>query len=64
MLEGEYRTADEGLAELVAEVAGTVRCLDKNLLGCLIQPLANGQNLLPLLQAGIVLGTDFVALQT
>ena len=64
VLEGEYRTADEGLAELVAEVAGTVRCLDKNLLGCLIQPLAHGQYLLPLLQTGIVLGADFVALQT
>ena len=42
MLEGEHRTADKRLAELVAEVAGSVGSLDKYLLRCLIQPLAHG----------------------
>ena len=56
MLEGQHRTTDQWLAELVTEVAGTIRSLDKNLLGCLVQPFANGQNLLPLtllLSAGV-----------
>ena len=38
MLEGKHRTADERLAELVAEVAGAVRGLDENLFGSLIEP--------------------------
>ena len=47
MLEGEHRTGDERLSELVAEVRRTVRCLDENLLWCLIQPLAYGHDVLP-----------------
>ena len=47
MLEGEHRTTDEWLTELVAEVTRTVRCLDENLLGSLIEPLSDGQNLFP-----------------
>ena len=63
VLESQHRTADEGLAELVAEVAGTVGGLYENLLGSLVQPLAYGQYLFPLLQACIVLGTYSIALQ-
>ena len=51
MLEGEHRTADERLAELIAEVAGTVRSLDQYLLRRLIQPLPDGQQLLPTILA-------------
>ena len=47
MLEGEYGAADEGLSELVAEVRGTVGCLDENLFGALVEPLANGQDVFP-----------------
>ena len=47
MLEGEHRPCDERLAELVAEVAGAVAGLDENLLGRLVEPLPDGQNLLP-----------------
>ena len=38
MLEGEQRAADEGLSEFVTEVRGTVRCLNQNLLGRLVEP--------------------------
>ena len=48
MLEGEHRTADEGLTELVAEVTGTVRCLDQNLLRRLIEPLTDRKNVFPI----------------
>ena len=47
MLEGEHRSADQWLTELITKVAGTVRGLDQNLLGSLIQPLANRQDILP-----------------
>ena len=47
MLEGEQRTGDKRLTELVTEVTCTVRCLDENLLRSLIQPFANRQNVLP-----------------
>ena len=47
VLECEQRTGDERLSELVAEVRGTVRSLDKNLLRSLIQPLAYGHDVLP-----------------
>ena len=40
VLKGLEGAADEGLAELVAEVGGTVGCLDKNLRRGLVQPLA------------------------
>ena len=43
MFEGEHGARDERLTELITEVAGTVRGLDENLLGRLIEPLANGQ---------------------
>ena len=55
MLEGQYRTANQGLAKLVTEVGSTIRSLDQNLLRCLIEPLANGQNVLPV--AILVLNT-------
>ena len=48
MLEGEYRSADQWLTELITEVGGTVRSLDQDLLGSLIQPLANRQDILPI----------------
>ena len=47
MLESEQRAADEGLTEFVAEIRRTVRSLDKNLRGGLIEPLAGCQVLLP-----------------
>ena len=47
VLEGEHRATDQRLAELVAEVAGTVRGLDQNLLRGLVEPFAHGQQLLP-----------------
>ena len=47
MLEGEHRTGDKRLSELVAEVACSVRSLDKNLLRSLIKPLADGHDVLP-----------------
>ena len=63
VLEGEYGTADKWLAKLVAEVTGTIRSLDKNLLGGLVQPFANGQNLFPLLHTCIIHSAQCVALQ-
>ena len=39
MLEGEHRARDQRLAELITEVAGTVRSLDQNLLRRLVEPL-------------------------
>ena len=48
MLEGEYRSADQRLTELVTEVGGAVRSLDKDLLGSLIQPFAYRQDVLPI----------------
>ncbi len=47
MLEGEHRTGDKRLSELVAEVGSTIRCLDKNLLRSLIEPFAHGHDVLP-----------------
>ena len=40
VLECLERAADKWLAELVAEVGGSVGCLDQNLGGCLVQPFA------------------------
>ena len=48
MLECEHRTADKRLSELVTEIGSTVRCLCQYLLRSLIEPLAHGENLLPL----------------
>ncbi len=39
MFKGEQRTANQRLSELVAEIAGAVRSLDKNLLRSLVEPL-------------------------
>ena len=39
VLEGEHRTADQWLTELITEVRSTIRSLNQNLLWCLIQPL-------------------------
>ena len=47
MLKSQYRAADEWLSELVSEVAGTIGGFDQNLLGCLVEPVANGKNVLP-----------------
>ena len=47
MLEGEHRTTNQRLTELVTKIAGTIRCLDENLLRRLIQPLSDGQHLFP-----------------
>ncbi len=54
VLEGEHGTADERLAELVAEVGRTVGSLDKYLLRCLVEPLAHGQYLLPSLVGALL----------
>ena len=50
MLEGEQRTCNQRLTELVAEIARTVRCLDENLFRSLIEPLTNWQDVLPIAQ--------------
>ena len=47
VLHCEQASADERLSELVAEVARTVRRLDKNLLRCLIEPRTRLCGLLP-----------------
>ena len=47
MLEGEQRTADQRLTELITEVACTIRCLDQNVGGSLIEPLTRGHLCLP-----------------
>ena len=47
MLECEQRTADQWLTELVTEIARTVRCLDQNIGGSLIEPLTRGHLCLP-----------------
>ena len=48
MLEGQDRTADQRLAELVTEVGRAVRRLDQDLLRCLVEPWARVEDLLPL----------------
>ena len=48
MFKSKHGTADERLAELVSEVTGTIRSLDENLLWCLIEPLSNGYDILPI----------------
>ena len=53
MFEGKHRARDERLTELITEVAGTVRGLDENLLGRLIEPLANGQQVFPVAQLAV-----------
>ena len=47
MLEGQYRTADQGLPEFVSEVGSTVRSLNQDLFGSLVQPFAYGQDAFP-----------------
>ena len=51
MFESEHRTADERLSELVTEVAGSVRCLDKNLFRSLIEPFSHWQYVFPVASA-------------
>ena len=56
VLEGEHRTGDEGLAELVAEVRSTVGSLREDLAGRLVKPGASRHIVLPrtlIVQAGI-----------
>ena len=43
MLEGEYRTRDERLSELIAKVGRTVRGFDEYLFGRLVEPFAYGK---------------------
>ena len=64
VLERQYGAADQGLAELVAEVAGTVGCLDQYLLGCLVEPFSHGQEFLPFAGTAVVLCAQIVVLQT
>ena len=47
MLESEHRSADKWLPELVSEVGSTIRSLDEDLLRSLVEPLPDGQDLLP-----------------
>ena len=61
VLEGEEGSRDEGLAKLVAEVAGAIGGLDENLLRRLVEPLAHGQYVLPVAQGGLL---AVVALQS
>ena len=56
MFESKYRTRDKGLTKLITEVAGTVRSLNQNLFGSLIEPLTYGKNVFPIataVQAGV-----------
>ena len=47
MLEGQQRTADEGLAEFVAEVGGSVGGLDEDFGRGLVEPDAGIHHQLP-----------------
>src|SRR5688572_26723375 len=56
VFEGKQASADEGLAELVAEVGGAVGGFDKNFLRCLVEPFTGGKFFFPWsssIQAGI-----------
>ena len=48
MLVGKQRTSNQWLTELVSEIARTVRCLDKDLLWSLIEPLTNRKDVFPI----------------
>ena len=54
MLECQHRTTDQWLAELISEVGCTVRSFCQDLLWRLIQPLAYGQNVLPITCSSLV----------
>ena len=56
MLERQHRAADQRLSELVTEVRGSVRRLDQNLLRRLVQPFADGQDVLPVTGRLVVIG--------
>ena len=47
MFKSKYRTANQWLAKLITEVAGTIGCLDQNLFRSLVQPFAYRKNFLP-----------------
>ncbi len=47
VLEGQHRTRDERLTELITEVAGTVRCLNQYLFWSLIEPFAHRHQVFP-----------------
>ncbi len=51
MFERKDGAGNEWLAEFVSEVACTVGSLDKNLFRCLVQPLSDGQDVLPFASA-------------
>ena len=53
---GNAQKAYDVCSPIIAEVAGTVRGFDKNLLGCLIQPLACRHNLFPVSCLTLVVG--------
>ena len=56
VFEGQDGTADEGLSEFVSEVRSTVRGLDENLFGSLVEPGAFGEVVFPLLYAAFLAG--------
>ena len=47
MLKSKHRTRNQRLAEFVSKVGSTIRSLDENLFGRLIEPLAHGEHILP-----------------
>ncbi len=47
MLEGKQGTTDQGLAEFIAKIAGTIGGLDQDLIRCLVQPGSFGDIFLP-----------------
>ncbi len=55
VLESEYRAADEGLTELVAEVGCPVGGLDEDLFRCLVEPFSDGQEAFPNAEVLIVI---------
>ena len=54
MFKSEHGSADEGLAEFVAEIGGAIRSLDEYLFGGLVKPLAHRENLFPVAQHDVV----------
>ena len=56
ILKGQQRTGDQRLAELIAEVRGTVGSLDEDLLRCLIEPWTWCDLVLPVASRRVVVG--------
>ena len=57
VLKGQHGSANQRLSELITKVGGTVGCLDQNLFWCLVEPLADRKDVLPvtllILDAGV-----------